>query len=452
MHERACWEVGQDATTNESSMLPSLLSCPLALLLHPLAANSLQSHPYQFTDKCLRFRACCLQIMSTISISLSTSQARAIWLRAQRLDQEAPFGNGAEAVRLATEHLGYVQIDTINVIERSHHHILYTRIPDYRLSDLETAQSVDKSVFEYWTHALAYVPTSEFRHYLPAMEQRRLNPHSSFSGVDPGDYAALLKRIRKEGGLSIRDIDDDELIEKTHPWGSRKPSKKALRWGFFVGDLVISKRTGMVKTYELAGRHFGWQRRPQAPAEKQFGHYLLRRALLSQGIVSLESICYGNAQAKPAVKELIASAVKRKQLKAVHLDGLPKSQHWAETSILDVPHEVVDATRVHILSPFDPLVIQRKRLELFFGYEHRFEAYVPAEKRVLGYFALPVLVGDEIVATLDLKMDRQSGKLLIQQWTWIAKKSKALKAVIEDELQRFEQFQKQSMRLPQARE
>jgi len=389
--------------------------------------------------------------MSTTSIPLSAAQARAIWLRAQRLDTTAPFGSGASAVQLAAEHLGYVQIDTINVIERSHHHILYTRIPEYRLADLEQAQSVDKSVFEYWTHALAYVPTAEFRHFLPEMERRRLNPHASFAGVDDADYAALLKRIRKEGGLSIRDIDDDVLEEKTHPWGSRKPSKRALRWGFFIGDLVISKRTGMLKTYDLAARHFDWPRRPAPVKEKQFAQYLLRRALKAQGVVSLDSICYGSVQAKPLVKELIAAAVKRKQLVAVHIEGAPRQQHWAEPALLDALSDgLVDpasSERVHILSPFDPLVIQRKRLELFFGYEHRFEAYVPADKRVLGYFALPVLMGDRIVAALDLKMDRKSGKLLVQQWTWIEKKSKALKSAIEQELHRFEQFQKQSMRI-----
>ena len=74
---------------------------------------------------------------------------------------------------------------------------------------------------------------------------------------------------------------------------------------------------------------------------------------------------------------------------------------------------------MHILSPFDPLIIQRKRLQLFFRYDHRFEAYLPKEKRLFGYFALPVLVGDEIVAAIDLKTDREQGKLLTQQWTWI---------------------------------
>jgi uncharacterized protein YcaQ len=101
---------------------------------------------------------------------------------------------------------------------------------------------------------------------------------------------------------------------------------------------------------------------------------------------------------------------------------------------------------VHILSPFDPLIIQRKRTHLFFGYEHRFEAYVPKEKRVFGYFALPVLVGDDIVAALDLKTDRKSRKLLLQKWNWIgngAQKGarKDLKRRIEEALHRFERFQ-----------
>jgi uncharacterized protein YcaQ len=373
------------------------------------------------------------------SHSLDPAQARAIWLHAQRLDADAPFGDGPQATTLAIEHLGYVQIDTINVIERSHHHILHSRIPGYLRSDLAQAQSANKSAFEYWTHALSYVPTADYRFFMPAMEKRRASPHSSHAQVDPDDYAALLKRIRKEGALSIRDFDED-LVEKTHPWGSRKPSKRALRHGFLTGDLVISQRQGMLKTYELTQRHFGWPRRPRAATEAQFAAYLLDRALRSQGVVSLDSICYGNLSAKAAMAALIDMRVRRRQLVPVHI-GSHKVQHWAEPAALDMATPAIDTMRVHILSPFDPLIIQRKRLQLFFGYEHRFEAYVPAEKRLLGYFALPVLVGDEIVAALDLKAERQQRELTIQKWTWMTKQRSGLKAQIEEALARFERFQ-----------
>src|ERR1700754_2606382 len=108
--------------------------------------------------------------MALKPLELSLEQARRIWLHAQRLDSFEPFGAGPQATRLAIEHLGYVQIDTINVIERSHHHILFTRIPGYERAHLHHAQSVEKSVFEYWTHALSYVPARDLRAFLAAMK------------------------------------------------------------------------------------------------------------------------------------------------------------------------------------------------------------------------------------------------------------------------------------------
>ncbi|MFC6839620.1 winged helix-turn-helix domain-containing protein [Xanthomonas theicola] len=371
--------------------------------------------------------------------SVPLAAARVLWLDAQRLTAAAPFGAGAEAVRQAIVHLGYVQIDTIHVIERSHHHVLYSRIPEYRQQDLERVQSQDKSVFEYWTHALAYVPVADYRMYVAQMARYRAGTDAA-GKVDPAGYAKLLRRIRDDGPLSIRDIDDDVLVEKTHPWGSRKPSRAALRYGFFSGDLVVGQRSGMLKTYELAVRHFGWSRRPRPASPAQYARYLLDRALRAQGIVGVESVCYGNAGAKAAVRALIATAVARRQLLPVHLQGQEQAALWAEPALLERPLPRLDASFAHLLSPFDPLLIQRKRLLQFFGYGHRFEAYLPAAQRVLGYFALPVLVGDRIVAALDLKMDRQAGSLRIQKWTWLVPQRPALKAAIDAALERFERF------------
>jgi uncharacterized protein YcaQ len=374
------------------------------------------------------------------SLPISLAKARAIWLGAQKLDVTAPFGSGPEATKLAVEHLGYVQIDTINVIERSHHHILFTRIPTYTRKDLEDAQSVDKSVFEYWTHALAYVPSADYRYFIPAMRQHRKQPNAWFGSVGKKDFASLLRRIRDEGPLSIRDIDDDVLVEKDHPWASRKPSKRAMQFGFYTGDLTISKRTGMLKTYDLTDRHFGWER-PKPATEGQYAKYLLDRAVRSQGIISMDSACYGDLKWKARVSALCDGAVRKKQLVPAHIEGFEQIPHWVAPEILECASEKHAPDIVHILSPFDPLVIQRKRLNMLFGHDHRFEAYVPAEKRILGYFALPVLVGDEIVAAVDLKMDRKAGKLLMQKWTWLTEERAGWKALIEAELGRFETFQ-----------
>ena len=375
---------------------------------------------------------------------LTKTQARQIWLRAQRLQTSAPFGEGPQATAAAVEHLGYVQIDTINVIERSHHHILWTRIPNYRRADLRQAQSVDRSVFEYWTHALSYVPARDLRFFLPAMKRHKREGHKWLSSVKPADLRKVLRLIRRDGALTIRDIDDDVLTEKEHLWASRKPSKRALQLAFYTGVLTISERNGMLKTYDLMARHFGWDRPPKPASAGETTAYLLDRALRAQGVVSLDSICHLDAPSKPSIRRLIQTRVRRNELVPVALEGAGKQEHWALPESL----ETADGGAfelVHILSPFDPLIIQRKRTELFFGYGHRFEAYVPREKRVFGYFALPVLVGENIVAAIDLKTDRKSRELLMQKWTWVDAAPrgarKDLKRRIEEELHRFERFQ-----------
>lgn len=373
-------------------------------------------------------------------VTLTSAQSRAIWMRAQKLDETEPFGAGPAATRAAIEHLGYVQIDTINVIERCHHHILYARIPAYQRSDLTSQQSGEKSVFEYWTHALSYVPTADLPFFLPAMKAYRENPSAWFGSVTRAEVSAMTRRLKNEGPLSIRDIDDDELVDKTHPWASRKPSKRVLQLMFYQGLVAIAERQGMLKTYDLIGRHFGWEKTPRPATERQVTAYLLDRALRSQGIVSLDSICHLNAPAKKAVRELIESRVRRRLLVPVTIEGAEKNPHWTTSQALE---QVAPppANRVHVLSPFDPLIIQRKRLKLMFGYDHIFEAYVPAAKRQYGYFALPVLVDDRVVAAIDLKTDRANQSLLVQQWTWLEDVGAEAKAAIDTELGRFERFQ-----------
>jgi hypothetical protein len=379
------------------------------------------------------------------SLYLTKAAARHLWLCAQRLDTKAPFGEGPRATAAAVEHLGYVQIDTIHVIERCHHHILWNRIPEYRRADLRQAQSVDKSVFEYWTHALSYVPARDFRFFMPAMKVHRREGHKWFGEVAPANLRKVMRLLKKDGALTIRDIEDDVLVEKVHAWASRKPSKRALQLAFYTGAVTISERNGMLKTYELMERHFGWDRPPKPASAREITGYLLDRALRAQGLVSLDSICHLDAPSKPAVRRLIEARVRRRELVPVALEGAGKQEHWALPETLQTAG-AVSAELVHILSPFDPLIIQRKRTQLFFDYEHRFEAYVPKEKRRFGYFALPVLVGDDIVAALDLKTDRQERKLLLQKWNWIGAAAprgarKDLKRRIEEELHRFERFQ-----------
>src|SRR3982074_538536 len=240
---------------------------------------------------------------------LTQSQARRIWLHAQRLDRPAPFGEGPVATAEAVAHLGYVQIDTINVIERCHHHILFNRIPAYRRADLRQAQSVDKSVFEYWTHALSYVPARDFRFFLPAMKEHKREGHKWFGSVSTADLRKVLTLIRRDGALTIRDIDDDVLVDKEHLWASRKPSKRALQLAFYTGVLTISERNGMLKAYELMARHFGWDRPPNKPPKpasaKEASAYLLDRGAAAAGARGLGFVRHFGAARKASVPRVV---------------------------------------------------------------------------------------------------------------------------------------------------
>lgn len=376
------------------------------------------------------------------NISISKSQARKIWMQSQGLNQEKPFGTGYKATLKAIQHLGYLQIDTINVIERCHHHILHTRIHDYKRSHLHKAQSKDKSVFEYWTHALSYIPTEDFKYFINDMQAWKKEPSRWYSSVTASDIKNIVSNINKQGSITIRDVSDEVLVDKTHPWGSKKPTKGVLQTAFHSGELVISERQGMLKRYEITNRHFDWNQKPKAASALEVINYKVDRALRSQGIISIDSVGHlEKAATKKSFQKNIEERCKKGLLIPVKIEGLESTQFWIAPEVVD-ENPLVDDERTHILSPFDPLVIQRKRLHQLFDYEHKFEAYIPKDKRIYGYFALPVLIGDQIVAVIDLKADRENNELLIQKWTWLEKyKSKRNSSLIETALERFEKFQ-----------
>ena len=294
-------------------------------------------------------------------------------------------------------------------------------------------------MFEYWTHALAYIATEDFRFFSGEMKRQRKAPDHWYADVGARDVRKVVRRVRDEGALTIADIKDDVLVDKDHPWASRKPSKRALQAAFFRGELTIARRQGMLKTYELTERHFGWERLPRPASAAEITRYRLERALRTQGILGLGPVGLGAMGVGAAVKALVDREVGARRLVPVTFAGATAA-HWVRPETLEA--EIAPPTLTHILSPFDPLIIQRKRTEAFFGYAHLFEAYLPKAKRKLGYFTLPVLAGDEIVAALDLKADRQRSELLIQAWHWVGKGSaRRHKKEIEAALDRFARFQ-----------
>ena len=226
---------------------------------------------------------------------LKLNKARQIWINACLLNANNILPkrpSGPEQTQKIIEHLGYVQIDTIFVIERCHHHILFNRFGDYHRKDLQTCQSQTKSVFEYWTHALAYIPTKDISFYVKSMKSFFNEPSTWYSEVQKPELSKLIRRIKAEGPVTMRDMDDSIEGKKSDWWISAKPSKKVLQFGFYSGKLTISERIGMLKKYELFDRHFNFESNLIIPNETARINYLIDRSLKSQGVVSLESICH----------------------------------------------------------------------------------------------------------------------------------------------------------------
>lgn len=376
---------------------------------------------------------------------LSIEDAKKIWMRHQGLHKSGAFGTGTKGTLRAIRQLGYVQIDTINVIERAHHHILWSRIPNYRTQHLTQLQSKEKSVFEYWSHVLSYFPTESFYFHRLRMEANKAKPNKWFSSVSKMDCERMLERIEVDGAISIRDITDDVLVEKDHEWSSKKPSKKVLQLLFNRGELVISERQGMLKKYELTERHF--QNFDEAndeiriPTENEVFTYKLERELRAQGIVSIQSMMPMTYKVdKLKMEKIIRTQESDGKIIKVQIPGLT-DEHWMSAKENKAKANF-NENLVHILSPFDPLVYNRKRFHFFFSHDYRFEAYLPKDKRKFGYFALPIIVGSELVALIDMKTDRERDQLLVQQWTWMIKKpTRKIKGLIEERIGEFEKFQ-----------
>ena len=284
-------------------------------------------------------------------IALPKAQARRIWLRAQRLDEAAPFGDGPEATRAAVEHLGYVQIDTINVVERCHHQILYTRIPAYQREHLRQAQTVDKTVFEYWTHALSYVPTRDMRFFVRRDEAEW---QAAQRLVSRGEGRRPAPRAGAHPHATARSPSATSTM--TCWWRRTTPGRAASLPSARCSSRSIAacspsaSAPGMLKTYELMTRHFGWDAAPKPASEARVSDYLLDRALRSQGVVSLDSICHLDAPRKPAMRRLIERARAPRRAGAGRARGRGQAEHWVRPEVLDPAIHPARGHRPHPLS------------------------------------------------------------------------------------------------------
>jgi len=334
--------------------------------------------------------------------------------------------SGTSGINQIVDRLGYIQIDTINIIERAHHHTLFTRLNNYQPSMLHDLQAKDRTVFEYWGHAMSYLPMRDFRFYLPRM-RNFLNPGGKWMLAQMDLAGSLLKpvlkRIRQEGPLSAKDFKAD--TKKNGTWWDWKPAKVALELLFWQGKLMVSERRNFQKVYDLTERVIPEHIDLTFPDADETGRFLVRRALKAMGIANEKEIQkYLQPEVdrdsdlrvvdKNTISRIIRELTEAKEIVAIHIEDENNSTNFGLWQTLSGNNEVYRVNSVHILSPFDNLIIQRERLKRFFHFEYKLECYLPEARRKYGYFVLPILYGTQFVGRMDSKADRKSKTFLVK--------------------------------------
>lgn len=337
-------------------------------------------------------------------VTLSIEQARKIVLLSQGIHHSGQFGRGKNATCKAIEMLGYVQIDSISVVERAHHHSLWNRVSNYQGDHLSQLVQ-DKQVFEYWAHAAAYLPMKDYRYSLPRKQ--------AFAGGDEHWFAKdakvanqVMQRITEQGPLQAKDFDDK--ANKNKGWWDWKPAKKALEQLFMEGELMVVKRQGFQKVYDLTERVLPADIDTSTPSVTEYVDYLVTRYLKANGIAKAQNIGYLLKGQQAAIRLHCQQMVNQQQLISVQVAN---QDYFALPGVTDLLHNKLSRSKVKILSPFDNLLIQRGRTKELFNYDYQIECYVPANKRKYGYFSLPLLWGQTFAGRMDVKMDRKHGVL-----------------------------------------
>ena len=344
-------------------------------------------------------------------LKLSTNTVRKLALHAQGLAKAQPFGKGPAAVLRCIEQLGYIQIDTISVIKRAHHHTWWTRVPDYREAHLDKLQKARK-IFEYWAHAAAYLPMQDYRYCLPRM-------HAIASGEKHWHKPErklmqfVLDRIRAEGPLQARDFEQDRP-RKQGGWWQWKPSKVALEQLFIEGKLIATHRDAFQKVYDLPERALPSDLDTSMPTPEEFRRFLILRAIRAHGVASEAEIGYLRRGMKKPLAQSLAEMEEAGEVVALTYPGAT-GKIFSTPDLLAQAGKLRASKHVHLLSPFDNLVIQRKRVQQVFDFDYQIECYVPEPKRKFGYFCLPILYGSELVGRLDPKAERKSGVLQVRK-------------------------------------
>jgi uncharacterized protein len=384
--------------------------------------------------------------------TISSPDARRLFLHAQcLLDDPASRSATVASLGKLIDRLGFVQLDTINVVERAHHLILATRMDDYSHAMLDALHAKRRRVFEHWTHDASLIPVKWFAHWRPRFERYRASRWHARQMGDDGDavVAAVLERVRRDGPLMSRDFEHSGNCHAGAWWGW-KPHKVALDYLWRIGALSVAGRVNFQKVYDLTERVHPEHHAAPAPGADEHVDWACETALDRLGVATATEIGWFWHAVKGAdVNRWISGALKDGrvvEVKVESADGSEPKRAYAPADLrrrLRTANEAAErdgaAKRMRILAPFDPVVRDRARAKRRFNFDYRFEAFVPAAQRKHGYYVMPVLEGERFVGRIDPKSDRETGELHVRwlQWEPGIKADRSRRARLDEALQRL---------------
>ena len=346
--------------------------------------------------------------------TLSLRQARRIALAAQGFTDPVPGGvPDVRHLRRVLRRVGLLQMDSVNVLMRAHYMPLYSRLGPYSVSLLDrAAYRGPRELFEYWGHEASLLPVALH----PVMRWRMARGHSwgppaRLAKEKPELIKRVLEEVRERGPLAAAEIDDPSERVKPFGWGwNWNEVKTALEYLFFSGEVAAASRnSAWARLYDVPERVLPASvLNAPTPSDDEAFRELMRMAAASLGVAAESELRDYFRLPLSAARTAVAELVSAGELRPVRVEGWKAPAYLHEAA--RIPRRVTAAT---LLSPFDPLIWERNRVERLFGFSYRIEIYVPAPQRVYGYYVLPFLLGDRFAARVDLKADRKAGVLRV---------------------------------------
>lgn len=340
---------------------------------------------------------------------LTREQVRRAHIAAQGLAAPRPAAAGMRHVRKAIDTMAVLQIDSVNVVERAHQLTLFSRIGPYD-TDLLWRALRQREIFEYWAHMASFVPIADFSLWKHRMEHHQENPWSRIHELNqraPGYVDSIVRQVAERGPLTPSELE--EPGQRKGPWWGWADGKYVLEWLFEAGVVAVSDRRNFERHYDLVERVIPDVHReaPTVPDEEAYRILLLRSAE-RMGVGSAKGLVDYFRLPITEGRRLVAALAKEGALIPVEVSG------WEEPLFMHPGARFPRSVEARaLLNPFDPIVWFREHTERLYDFHYRVEIYVPAPKRTYGYYVFPFLLGDRLVARVDIKADRKAGVLQV---------------------------------------